>query len=105
MTSKDSEINKENEIIEYILPLENIEVIREIKNNQNNLSLINLTKIFDEEIDKDHLFVIITYEPKLTKFFIKGSISQKSFKNLSLSNNLNEQITNTEILIFLKRKL
>ena len=103
--STTTEKNK-NENIEYILPLENIEVIEEIKKNENNLELIKLNKIFDENENQDFLFVIIDYKPKISKIFLKGNISTKKItKNLSFSNNSKEKITYPELMFFLKKQI
>tara|TARA_B100001093_G_scaffold45606_1_gene38768 strand:- start:1361 stop:2413 length:1053 start_codon:yes stop_codon:yes gene_type:complete len=105
-TNKNTKKNKKTETIEYILPLENIEVIEEIKKNQDNLASIELNKIFDDSIDKDNLFIIIDYNNKLTKIFLTGSISKKKItKNLSLANSQEEKITYIEILSFLKNQI
>ena len=38
----------ENDLIEFILPLENIEIIQKINTNKNNLLNLNLSDIFEE---------------------------------------------------------
>ena len=101
-----SKSNKKNEIIEYILPLENIEVIEQIKKNQDNLESIQLNKIFDENVEKDNLLIIINYNAKLSKIFLTGSISTKKItKNLSFSKNSEEEITYPELMVFLKKQI
>ena len=95
-----------NEIIEYIFPLENLETIETIKKNQNNLEAVNLDDIFDKDTQKDNLLVIINYDIKKTKFFLKGIISSKKvIKNLSFNNNNNQKIEYSNILIFLKKEI
>ena len=101
-----SKKNKKNETIEYILPLENIEVIEQIKKNQDNLESIELNKIFDENVEKDNLLIIINYNTKLSKIFLTGSISTKKItKNLSFSKNSEEEITYPELMVFLKKQI
>lgn len=101
-----SKKNKKNETIEYILPLENIEVIEQIKKNQDNLESIELNNIFDENVEKDNLLIIINYNTKLSKIFLTGSISTKKItKNLSFSNNSGEEITYPELMVFLKKQI
>ena len=63
--------------IEYIFPLENLETIETIKKNQDNLETINMNDIFDDDVEKDNLLVIINYSNQKINFFIKGSISSK----------------------------
>lgn len=97
-------INEEN--IEYLLPIENLEVIEEVKKNEDNLELIELNKIFDKNENQDFLFVIINYNPKVSKIFLKGVISKKKIsKNLSFSNFSKEEITYNELLFFLKNQI
>ena len=104
--SKETEDDKIDEIIEYILPLENIEVIEEIKKNENNLELIKLDTIFDANENQDFLFIIIDYKPKIAKVFLKGKISTKQIsKNLSFSKNTKEKITYDELMFFLKKQI
>ena len=97
---------KKIENIEYIFPLENLETIETIKKNQLNLSKVNLKDIFDEDTENDKLFIIINYEPKKTKFFIKGVISSKKIiKNFNLTNNSEDIIEYPIILKFLKKEI
>lgn len=104
--NKISKNNKKNETIEYILPLENIEVIEQIKKNQDNLESIELNKIFDENVEKDNLLIIINYNTKLSKIFLTGSISTKKItKNLSFEKNSEEEITYPELMVFLKKQI
>ena len=64
------------------MPLENIEVIEEIKKNENNLELIKLDTIFDANENQDFLFIIIDYKNKIAKVFLKGKISTKKFQKI-----------------------
>ena len=96
---------KKNENIDYIFPLENLETIETIKNNQDNLELINLNEIFDKDIEKDNLLVIINYDKQKTNFFLKGTISSKKIvKNLFLRSK-NEIIEYPMILKYLKDEI
>jgi len=98
--------DKKNENIEYIFPLENLETIEIIKKNQDNLEMINLNDIFDKDIEKDNLIVVIDYDNQKTKFFLKGTISSnKIIKNLSLTNSNNEKIDYANILKYLKKEI
>ena len=84
---------KKIENIEYIFPIENLETIETIKKNQDNLEIINLNDIFDKDIEKDNLLVIIDYNKQKTKFFLKGTISSKKIvKNLTLTDNSDKKI-------------
>ena len=102
-----SNINKKkSESIEYIFPLENLETIAIIKKNQDDLEKINLNDIFDEDIEKDNLLLIIDYGEQKTKFFLKGIISSKKIiKNLSLTDSTVKKIEFSNILKFLKKEV
>ena len=49
----------QNDLIEFVLPLENIEIIKNINDFKNNLIDLNLVKIFQEYSDKNLAFIII----------------------------------------------
>ncbi len=97
---------KKIENIEYIFPIENLETIETIKKNQFNLNNVSLKDIFDDDTEKDKLFIIINYEQKKTKFFINGIISSKKIvKNFDLTNNSEDIIEYSNILKFLKKEI
>ncbi len=97
---------KKNENIEYIFPLENLETIQAIKKNQEDLERIGLNEIFDKDDEKDNLLIIIDYNRKKTKFFLKGTVSSKKIvKNLSLTNKSEGKIEYINILEFLKKEI
>ncbi len=103
LKKKNSEIELYN-LIDYILPLEDLKVIELLKKNSNNIESIDLSKLFDEYKSKDNLFIVINYEQKNTKVFLKGYISSKMIiKNLNLKgeNILDYQ----DILIALKKEI
>jgi len=98
--------DKNDESIEYIFPLENLETIETIKKNQKDLEKINLNDIFDTDIEKDNLLLIIDYQKKKTNFFLKGTISTKKIiKNLSYIDNKEEKIEFSSVLKFLKKEI
>ena len=97
---------KKNENIEYVFPIENLETIEAIKKNQDNLEIINLDNIFDKDIEKDNLLIIIDYDKQKTKFFLKGTISSKKIiKNLTYMDKKVEKIEYLTILKFLKKEI
>ena len=101
-----NEEERKNKIIEYIFPVENLETIEAIKKNQNNLEMIDLNDIFDNDVEKDNLLLIINYDKQRTKFFLKGTISSKKIvKNISLKTKNSENIEYASILKFLKREI
>tara|TARA_B100001063_G_C16685596_1_gene514156 strand:+ start:55 stop:1101 length:1047 start_codon:yes stop_codon:yes gene_type:complete len=89
-----------NDLIEFILPLENIEIIRSINNYKNNLLNLDLLNLFKEYPDKNRAIILIeqnkTGNKKIyLKSIIQGKEISKSLdirdKNLT-GNNLNEKI-------------
>ena len=97
---------KKNENIEYVFPIENLETIEAIKKNQDNLEIVNLDNIFDKDIEKDNLLIIIDYDKQKTKFFLKGTISSKKIiKNLTYIDKKVEKIEYSNILKFLKKEI
>ena len=97
---------KKNENIEYVFPIENLETIEAIKKNQDNLEIVNLDNIFDKDIEKDNLLIIINYDKQKTKFFLKGTISSKKIiKNLTYENKKVKKIEYVNILEFLKKEI
>ena len=101
-----TEKNNDSKNIEYIFPIENLEIIETIKKNQNNLEVINLTEIFDENYEKDNLLIILDYKKQKTRIFLKGIISSKKIvKNLSFENKAEKKIEYPKILKFLKKEI
>ena len=97
---------KKNENIEYVFPIENLETIEAIKKNQDNLEIVNLDNIFDKDIEKDNLLIIINYDKQKTKFFLKGTISSKKIiKNFTYENKKVKKIEYVNILEFLKKEI
>ena len=83
---KNNEIEFYN-LIDYILPLEDLKVMELLKKNSDNLENIDLSKLFDEYKSKDNLFIVINYGKKNTKVFLKGYISSKMIvKNINFKN-------------------
>ncbi len=90
----------ENDLIEFVLLLENIETIKKINDHKNNLIKLNLTNLFEEFLDKNLALIIIEIsKTSEIKVYIKSIIQGKSIsKNLDLNNqkiitnNLNKKI-------------
>ena len=74
----------DNDLIEFILPLENIEIIQKINSKKNNLSDINLKDIFQEYTNKNLALVLIEEnKDKIKSIYLKTNILGKSInKNL-----------------------
>ena len=69
--------NNNNDQIEYILPIESLEIIQTIKNNNENIELINVTEIIDDYKTPNKFFVVIFENNKNISIFVKGSIDGK----------------------------
>ena len=81
-----NEVYKEN-LIEFILPLENIEVIKNINTMKNNLLDLEVRNLFKEYTNKNLALVIIEEnKSKIEKAFIKAMIQDKNItKNLTFN--------------------
>ena len=97
----------EVDLIEFILPLENIEVIQTINKNKNNLINIELNDLFREYSKKNLAVVIIEDYKTIKKIFIKTRIQGKSIsKSLNLKiKDLGKEKINKEIIIFSKEEI
>ena len=92
--------SESNELIEFILPLENIEIIQNINRSRNNLPNLDLNTLFKEYSDKNiGIALIQTKETESQKIYLKMRIEGKEIsKNLNLEkidfkkNNFNEKI-------------
>ncbi len=79
---------KSNKLIEFILPLENIEIIQNINSLGNQFFQLNLNNIFREYENKNLALVFIDKtNPNLHKIFLKLQILGKKIdKNISIKN-------------------
>ena len=75
----------ENDLIEFILPLENIEIIQNINQNKNNLIDVDLKNLFKEYPDKNLALILIEDSNSTNKkIYIKSIIQDKKIsKNLN----------------------
>ena len=75
----------ENELIEFVLPLENIEIIKIINDYKNNLININISDLFKEYSNKNSAIIFIENNKTNNKIYIKAIIQGKKIsKNLDL---------------------
>lgn len=75
----------ENDLIEFVLPLEKIEVIEKINLNKNNLLSIDLSLLFQEYSNKNLALVLIEDNgSKLEKIFLKTNIQGKKINKTIL---------------------
>jgi len=98
----------ENDLIEFILPLENIEIIQKINQNKNNLFDVDLKKLFNEYPNKNLALILIEDRNSSNKkIYIKTIIQEKK---ISKSLNYKKPDTGTndsykQIIIESKKEL
>ena len=87
-----NELNKDI-LVDFILPLENIEIIQKINLKKNNLLNLDLQDLFQEYSKKNLALVLIDEtNQKNTKIYLKTIIEKKHInKNLSIERNNSEQ--------------
>ena len=94
-------------MIEFILPLENIEIIQKVNITKNNLLNLNINDLFQEYKNKN-LAIILIEDLNLNegKIYIKANIQGKIIsKNLKIKNNDDNSVKLKEkIIIELKKE-
>ena len=69
---------KKNDLIEFILPLENIEIIQNINEKRNNLLDLSLNSLFEEYLNKNIAIVLIeSFSSEEKKIYLKAKIQNK----------------------------
>ena len=97
-----------SELIEFILPIENIEVIENININKENLYRIDLKNLFKEYENKNLALVLITdTSPNDQKIFIRTRILNKKIDKTIIvkKNNKNTGKANEEIVKAISEEL
>ena len=98
----------ENNLIEFILPLENIEIIRAVNLKKDNLIDLRINRIFKEYLDKNLALILIEENnSKQQKIYFRTIIQGKNiFKNITIKReNLNSKEFNNKIITEIKREL
>jgi len=98
----------ENDLIEFILLLENIEIIHQINRNTDTLISLKLENLFKEYLNKNIALIIIEEKKnKEKKAYIKAKIQEKKIsKSLSFNDQKSDQdILYKKIIIELKKEL
>jgi len=97
-----------SDLIEFILPLENIEIIQNINVYKNNLINLNVVNLFEEYQDKNLAVILIEENQGTnTKIYIKSLIQGKNIsKNLNLKKQklVNEEF-NKKLIVEIKKEL
>ena len=99
--------NDEDSLIEFILPLENIEIIQNINKNKNNLINLEVENLFKEYSNKNLALVIIENNKINGTTYIKTKIQKKNIsKNFKFKKqNLNNEKFFEKIIFELKKEL
>jgi hypothetical protein len=98
----------DNELIEFIVPLENIEIIQNINSNKDNLLNLQLKTIFQEYPKKNLAIVLIEdNNSKKEKIYLKTKILEKNIvKNIIVERfELNEKKFYEKIITEVKKEI
>lgn len=97
----------EKSLIQYILPVENIENIQKIKLNKNRIYKIDLNDFFKEYQNSNMVFVSIDLKEDVAKVFLNTKIeSKKMSKNILITkNNSSKEEFNKNIIFEIKKEL
>ena len=65
------ETTNKNEIIEYLLPIENLDIIQKINLLKDNLENLEISDILSDYNNNNLVFLVINQEENFLKFFLK----------------------------------
>ena len=96
-----------NDLIEFILPTENIEIIQIINKSKRNLINLELVRVFDEYASKNVALALIDYSASgEKKVFLKLRIENKIIsKSLNLKDVLNQKNYGEKIIFKIKDEI
>ena len=103
-----NKVSFESEIVDFILPIENIEIIQKVNKSKGNLEDLNLVNLFNEYSNKNLGIVLITENnSKIKKVFLKTNILGKKInKSLEIKNyKLEKSELYDKIIIDIKNEL
>ena len=97
----------DDDLLEFILPLENIEIIQSINKFRNNLLDLSIDSIFKEYANKNAALVLIEEdELKKEKIYLKAKIQGKFIsKNLDLKKKIKENNSKNRVISLLKEEI
>ena len=98
----------DDDLIEFILPIENIEIIQNINKSKNNLINLDINNLFKEYLKKNLAIVLIEESKnKNEKIYIKAKLQGKNIsKSLNIKKeNLISKELNEKIITELKKEL
>jgi len=92
--------NNIDSIVEYIFPVDSLEILRVINTKKNNLDEINIKNLFVDYNSNNLIFISIDTSKNKNKIFIKSLISGKEIvKNYDFSSILNDRDDYKEYII------
>ena len=100
--------NSDTKLIEFILPLENIEIVQNINLNRNNLLNLDLTNLFAEYPEKNIALIIVEEnKTNIEKVYFKTRIQGTNFiKNININRlNLNEKEFYKKVIVKTKQEM
>jgi hypothetical protein len=99
-----NKVEEENlKLLEFILPIENIEIIQKINKNKDDLINLDVSNLFQEYQGKNLALIFIESSKKnIFKVYIKSVIQEK---NISKSFNFKETNLGEKIIIDVKKEL
>jgi len=97
-------IKIKNELINFILPLEDLDDISQINKMRNNLEELNILSLVNKYGEKNYVFVLMDYEKDKLSIYLKTNFNNnKTSKNISYKvKNINNQTILESILKDLK---
>tara|TARA_Y100000768_G_scaffold208221_1_gene156839 strand:- start:3457 stop:4485 length:1029 start_codon:yes stop_codon:yes gene_type:complete len=97
----------DDDLLEFILPLENIEIIQSINKSRDNLLSLNLDLIFNEFMNKNIAIALIE-DNKFNneKIYIKAKIQGKFIsKNLNIKKDIKENNSKDRVISLIKDEI
>ena len=102
-------LNNQNnsEVLQYVMPIENIENIRLIENYKDNLEDLKLEEVLKDYDLKNSALILIFERENEFKVFIKSIVSNKKINyNFSINKrNQNNLVTKNKVIIETKNKI
>ena len=101
------EVEINNELINFILPLEDLEDISKITKMKNNIEDLDVDSLVNKYDEKNYVFVLMDYEDsKLNIYFKTNFNNSKISKNISHEvKNINDELILNSILKELKLEI
>ncbi len=97
--------NDQKNLIQYVLPVESIESIQNIKLNKNTIFELNISNFFKEYNNENMTFAIIEKNDNEAKIFLINSVSDKKLNKTLIvkREKLNQQNFNEKIILETKK--